>query len=247
MGGDGSAYSALGLEPGADRAAVERAYRALIKHHHPDREGGDSARAAEINRAYRELRDWRLAPDGIEFHEVAEQAPRVRFGIAWLAMALALAAASLGLLIMAARDTPLFEHGLSSVARASVAERRAEPMREPIVLAAVEGGLRDAVRIGRSGDEMALSSASRACHDRLRAEPSLALLDRCAAFDDAVVILQDRDPLRDRGQFSELAVTSRQWSAAKTLSDDFVAIDSRLDQVRLRVDRTLAGLAADAN
>ena len=56
MAPDASAYSALGLEPGADVFAVERAYKSLIKQHHPDREGGDSARAAEINRAYRELR-----------------------------------------------------------------------------------------------------------------------------------------------------------------------------------------------
>ena len=242
MGGDGSAYAALGLEPGADRAAVERAYRALIKHHHPDREGGNAERAAEINRAYRELRDIQLGQDGIEFNEIAEQAPRTRFGTAWLALALALAAASLGLLYMAARGTPLVGPGLASAARASDVERP-EPMREPVALAAVEAGLRDAVRIGRGGDEMALTSASRACHDRLRETPSLAQLDRCAAFDDAVAILQDRDPLRDRGPFSELAVTGRQWSAAKTLSDDVVAIDSRLDQVRLRVERRLAGVA----
>ena len=88
--------------------------------------------------------------------------------------------------------------------------------------------------------------------------PSRALgqLDRCAAFDDAVVQLQDRDPLRDQGPFSELAVTGRQWSAASALSDDYLAIDGRLDQIRLRVelelaprcptpaDRTRAGAAA---
>ncbi|MFL6800545.1 MAG: DnaJ family molecular chaperone, partial [Sphingomicrobium sp.] len=53
---DASAFHALGLEPGADFAAVERAYKALIKRYHPDRQGGDARRAAEINRAYRELR-----------------------------------------------------------------------------------------------------------------------------------------------------------------------------------------------
>ena len=56
MPGPTSAYAALGLEPGADRAAVEEAYRRLIKRYHPDRSGGDAARAAEINRAYFELR-----------------------------------------------------------------------------------------------------------------------------------------------------------------------------------------------
>ena len=56
MRGPASAYDALGLEPGADRAAIEEAYRRLIKLHHPDRSGGDAQRAAEINRAYFELR-----------------------------------------------------------------------------------------------------------------------------------------------------------------------------------------------
>jgi len=55
-----------------------------------------------------------------------------------------------------------------------------------------------------------------------------------------VVQLQDRDPLRDQGPFSELAVTGRVWSGAAALSDDSVAIDGRLDQIRLRVELGLA-------
>ena len=66
------------------------------------------------------------------------------------------------------------------------------------------------------------------------------MLDRCAAFDDAVVGLQDRDPLRDNGPFAPLAVTARQWSAASALSDNDLAIDDRLDQIRLRVEMALA-------
>jgi hypothetical protein len=31
-------------------------------------------------------------------------------------------------------------------------------------------------------------------------------------------------------------VTGRQWSAASSLSDDDIAIDDRLDQIRLRVE-----------
>ena len=60
------------------------------------------------------------------------------------------------------------------------------------------------------------------------------------AFDDAVVGLQDRDPLRDRGPFAPLAVTGRQWSAGSQLSDDYLAIDGRLDRIRLRVELALA-------
>jgi hypothetical protein len=87
---------------------------------------------------------------------------------------------------------------------------------------------------------MALARTSRDCHHRLRSNPSLVQLDRCAAFDDAVVQLQDRDPLRDQGPFSEIDVTGRIWSGAAALSDDSVAIDGRLDRIRLRVELTLA-------
>ncbi|MFL6739249.1 MAG: DnaJ family molecular chaperone, partial [Sphingomicrobium sp.] len=74
MGGDASAYAALGLEPGADGAAVDRAYRKLIKEHHPDREGGDGGRAAEINRAYRDIRGPR-AKEALEFYDHPDEFP----------------------------------------------------------------------------------------------------------------------------------------------------------------------------
>ncbi|MEO7634331.1 MAG: J domain-containing protein [Sphingomicrobium sp.] len=241
MGGDGSAYAALGLEPGADRESVERAYRELIKHHHPDRAGGNAARAAEIIGAYRELRRDRPRDD-LVFHD-ADGTARPRFGGWWMAVAIALAAASLGLLFVMGQDTPLIR--TAERLAPALGARAAEPMRAPLAASDIDAGVREAVRIARSGDEMELTSTSRACHDRLRAAPSVALLDRCAAFDDAVVKLQDRDPLRDRGRFGELAVTGRQWSAAKALSDNFEAIDDRLGQVRLRVELLLAGMGDD--
>jgi hypothetical protein len=94
--------------------------------------------------------------------------------------------------------------------------------------------------MSHAADEMRLVEVSRRCHDELRRQPSLEQLDRCAAFDDTVALLQDRDPLRDRGPFSQLAVTGRQWSAASTLSNDYLAIDSRLDRIRLQVELALA-------
>jgi hypothetical protein len=105
---------------------------------------------------------------------------------------------------------------------------------------AVDRGIREALQLYRTRDEMALTDASRECQRRFRDEPGTRLLDRCAAFDDAVVGLQDRDPLRDRGPFAPLAVTGRQWSAASQLSDDYLAIDGRLDRIRLRVELALA-------
>ena len=52
--------------------------------------------------------------------------------------------------------------------------------------------------VGR-GDEEALANRSRDCHRRMRAEPDLAQLDRCAAFDDAVASIDGRDPMNESG------------------------------------------------
>ena len=89
-------------------------------------------------------------------------------------------------------------------------------------------------------DDLALLGASRNCHRALRIEPSVTQLDRCAAFDDAIVQLEDHDPMWDQGPFSQIAVTSRQWSAASALSNDYLAIDSRLDRIRIQVELALA-------
>src|SRR5689334_7649449 len=89
MAGDASAYAALGLEPGADAATIDQAYRKLIKLHHPDRAGGDAARAAEINRAYRELRGG-AARDPLEFNE---DLPLHRDGMRWVRAAVFVAIA----------------------------------------------------------------------------------------------------------------------------------------------------------
>jgi hypothetical protein len=64
-------------------------------------------------------------------------------------------------------------------------------------------------------------------------------LDGCAAFDDAVLELQRRDPLRDEGPFGASAVTARQITGASLLSNDYLAIEARLDQVRSRVQLML--------
>src|SRR5690348_11427861 len=100
MAEDGSAYAALGLEPDADSAAIEQAYKRLIKEHHPDREGGDARRAAEINRAYRDLRASRNLKDPLELNEEwAEDARARRLG--WLGFAAIVVVTATGLLLLA--------------------------------------------------------------------------------------------------------------------------------------------------
>jgi hypothetical protein len=241
MAGDASAYAVLGLEPGADTVELEQAYRRLIKEHHPDRAGGDARRAAELNRAYRELRATRELRDPLEL--VDEDEPPPRHGVGWIALALLLATGALGLMLANGRLEPLREALAFGKPRHAIPHARSsvkDPMDQPLHVAAIDRSVQSAFQMARTRDEMALASASSDCHRELRRDPSILQLDRCAAFDDAVVQLQDRDPLRDQGPFSELAVTGRIWSGASALSDDSVAIDGRLDRIRLRVEMGLA-------
>jgi DnaJ domain len=240
MAGDASAYAALGVEPGADSRTIEQAYKRLIKEHHPDREGGDARRAAEINRAYRELRAARSLKDPLELNEQWPGA--AADGRGWAVAALiVLVAVGLLLLLTGPLSRLVASEGVRVAAgRDKALTAAANPMDQPLHLAAIDGAAQHALHLARTADEMALASASRDCHHQLRSDPSLLQLDRCAAFDEAVVQLEDRDPLRDQGPFSELAVTGRIWSGAAALSDDSVAIDGRLDRIRLRVEVALA-------
>ena len=238
MAGRASAFAVLGLEAGADSAAVEQAYRRLIKQHHPDRAGGDAVRAAEITRAYRELRGGKAAEDPLQFNEdLALRKPR-RLTLAAM-IAVAVLALVLGRSAPLSRMTATIGKPLP-IAHPTPDSGSPETMDQALHVEEIDAAVRDALRLFRTSDEMALASASRDCQLRFRDNPGTALLDRCAAFDDAVIGLQDRDPLRDQGPFSEIAVTGRQWSAAQALSDDNLAIDGRLDRIRLKVELALA-------
>jgi hypothetical protein len=242
MAGRASAFAVLGLDTGADSKAIDQAYKRLIKQHHPDRAGGDARRAAEINRAYRELRGGRAAEDPLQFNEdfVGPRKPRRS------PLAVAIAVAALAVLVLViGRSVPLSRG--TSAAGAQLPRHHAvrssaspEAMDEELHVNSIDAAVRAALQMYRTRDEMALASASRDCQLRFRDNPGTAMLDRCAAFDDAVVGLEDRDPLRDQGPFAPLAVTGRQWSAASALSDDYLAIDGRLDRIRLRVEMALA-------
>ena len=239
MAGRASAFAVLGLEPGADLAAIEAAYKRLIKQHHPDREGGDAIRAAEIIRAYRELRGGKGDP--LQFNDDLSLRRRPRWPIAALA-----AGAGLGaLMFLMGPSVPLPKALWAAKAelpihRDAAAAIAPDPMGDKLHVEAIDGAVRKALHMYRSSDEMALAAESRDCQRRFREDPGTKMLDRCAAFDDAVVGLEDRDPLRDEGPFAPLAVTGRQWSAASALSADYLAIDGRLDKIRLRVELALA-------
>jgi hypothetical protein len=243
MSADASAYAVLGLPPEADAAAVDKAYRKLIKRYHPDRAGGDAERAAEINRAYRELRGPRSNARDLILYDF-DPFSRRRTADPWIRAALVIAAVLLLLVLAAGPVTALFDRPSAKPQPQSVQQeespQRTEPMDQPLRATEIDAAVREAVHIARTRDEFALAARSRDCHHDLRVRPTLEQLDRCAAFDDAVVQLQDRDPLRDQGPFSELAVTGRQMSAATMLSNDSLAIDGRLDRIRLKVELALA-------
>jgi hypothetical protein len=243
MTGRASALAVLGLGPGADGAAIEQAYKRLIKQHHPDREGGDGARAAEIIHAYRALRGGKALTDPLQFNEDLGRRRRRR---RW-PLAAAFAIAGIGAAVMVVGPSvPLTRTlwaanaQLPAVHRAVVPAAIPEPMDDQLHVKAIDAAVAEALHLFRTGDESALADASRDCQRRFRADPGTAMLDRCAAFDDAVIGLEDRDPLRDEGPFAPLAVTGRQWGAASSLSDDDLSIDSRLDRIRFRVEFILA-------
>jgi hypothetical protein len=242
MAADASAYAALGLEPGADASDVDRAYKQLIKEHHPDREGGDSARAAEINRAYRELRAAFGSRDALDFNDPPLEEDRA----GWVQGAIALLLA-LAVLFTLTGPASTYMRQLLEPRTPALQDRAAAPVRrgvdamdQPLHLAAVTGAVREAVALLEKRDDGALLDASRGCHRALHLEPSITQLDRCAAFDDAVLQLQDHDPMWDQGPFSQIAVTGRQWSGSSALSNDYLAIDSRLDRIRVQVELALA-------
>jgi DnaJ-like protein len=239
MAGRVSALAVLGLEPGADASAIEQAYKKLIKQHHPDREGGNSTRAAEINRAYRELRGGKAADDPLQFNDsLAGARSPARWPIVLLAVVAAVGGFALG--TAPGGMLRLWAEGTRSPVRRTAAPIASDPIGGGLNVAEINAAVNEAVRLSQMKDELALANASRDCEQRFRANPGTKMLDRCAAFDDAVVGLEDRDPLRDVGPFAPLAVTGRQWSAASALSDDSLAIDSRLNQIRIRVELTLA-------
>lgn len=245
MAADASAYAVLGLEPGADWGAVERAYKTLMKTHHPDRAGGDGGRAAEINHAYRELRRARAASqqDAATWgdDEPLDLQPR---SWRWLAFALGILGLA-GLLVLL--DGPSNDLIAGFRMRAAPPDLSRSPVRaapdamaQPLNNSAIDAGVAEATRAAATRNEAVMAEATRRCNGEQRLQPSLAQLDRCAAFDDAIVQLEDRDPWRDDGPFSQVAVTGRQTSAANLLSDDYLAIDGRLDRIRLAVEIALS-------
>jgi hypothetical protein len=250
MSGEQSAYSVLGLRPGAARAEIDEAYRRLIKRYHPDRTGGDGRRAAEINRAYTQIRrdlPGPVRPRAVTVPKTAGRPPRKR-GLLFLLGAAVLVA---GGAILASED-PRRGHphityppvDWDAPADGSTpAEGAAMPLSdfgEPLQTTIIDRAISDAVKFHSVGDLAATAEYSRSCLNSLRDERTLAWFDACAAFDDSIVALNRDTPIAISNPFSESSVIARQVTAARVLTDDTFSADSRLHQIRSRVEMTLA-------
>lgn len=243
-----SAYAALGLDPGASRAQVDDAYRRLIKRHHPDRAGGDPSRAAEVNRAYTLLRRERLAagpqarPVPVVLHPKLR--PRSRRSD-WLFTAVLLAIIVGGIAAMQLRgDAGVLARPIDIrwPSGDTSFEPRDQPLvtfDEPLSLPVIDSAIDQAEGFHSAKNLAGAESYSRDCQARLRRELNVVWFDACAAFDEAVIALSSERDLDDSQIFNESAVVSREMAAARALSDDILGADSRLHQIRSRVDLRL--------
>lgn len=249
MNGRASAYMVLGLRPGADRAEIERAYRQLIKRYHPDRPGGDGERAADINRAYRELRQLPL--DQLRSAPAPRPEPRPRRRQRVFGRVFAGGVAFVAILLVGGRGWVQAPERWNEIRIAAPSSD--EPVQnavispfdsfdEPLSDGTIARSVADAVRLHEESNPDLLSQYSRDCQAQFRANPSIIWFDGCSAFDEAVVDLQSRDPAADSGPFNAAAVTGREMGSARLLSDDMLAADSRIQQIRSRVEFALVPL-----
>ena len=245
-------YAVLGLRPGAGRAQVDEAYRRLIKLYHPDRMGGDGGRAAEINRAYTQIRRKLPDPPPVRRSVPVPVRPpdrrverRTAMGATFLLLAAGAALVAMNLPQGARIDLDTL--ALPWTGRvigpgpgaASVGGIQPIDFDEPLNDALVDRSIADAVKFYQAGDSAATLEFSRSCHNQLRDRPNLAWFDSCAAFDEAVSLLDSGNALAEGGAFSSSAVVARHIAAARLLSGDILAADSRLHAIRSRVELNL--------
>lgn len=252
MNGHDSAYAVLGLRPGARPADVDEAYRRLIKQYHPDMQGGNSSRAAEINRAYTQLRRQGAAtslhpPRRVPVPVIRPLRPRgwrtgwALIGAVAIASAVALAndVPSRGGSGRAAYTVPVQWQASSDPPADSAAVSPLANFEEPLQTAVIDRAIEDAVKFHVQGDSAAAVEYSRACQERLHKDPNLAWFDSCAAFDEATVTLAEESSITQAGPFNPSSVIARQMGAARLISADTLGADSRLRQIRTRVELVL--------
>lgn len=247
MAAEPSAFAALGLAPGASQSQVDDAYRRLMKAHHPDRNGGDGRRAAEITHAYSLLRrDFadRRRRRAVPVPVTARKRRTARNRSGWLVVLIAGAAAA----GIAARDdrggsrgspTRLYDPVAADNGRLVAAVPALGNFDEPLHDKVIDAAIRDALHFRTEGGMDAAVAYSRDCHSRIQRSPNLVLFDACAAFDESMIALGADSPPMEAGPFSGRAIIAREMAAARAVSDDMLGADSRLHQIRSRVEFAL--------
>lgn len=249
-----TSYAELGLSPDADRGAVDRAYRALMKLHHPDR-GGDPMRAAAINRAYAEITRPGVPPrvaappdlaDAMFERRVTGRRPArgaqgTRKGRMWVVLLVAVAGAITWLQWDGLAQTALElrwryfptvvtdENNSPDALRSVESSDSVDALIHPPTIVRSVASARAAIT---NGGLDAASDASSRCYHGLANAPSFAALDGCLAFDDAVMLIAGSGAADKRG-FGAVALTARQLAAGRALGGDYAGIEERLDRIRL--------------
>ena len=244
-----AAYAALGLQPNAPRPAVDEAYRRLIKRYHPDRTGGDGDRAAEINHAYTQICRHTAAGAGRNIVRADREYPRRRRSRSgsWLLLLAVGLAGVFAALWQSGTAIPIGRPGgertrwISAPAEsgADAIVTQMPDFDEPLQTELVNRAAAQAVTFHGEGDLAATLAYSRSCHKRFRDRPSLAWFDACTAFDEATLILNGDKAFDDSGFLGPSALVSRQMAEARALTDDMLAADSRVHQIRLQVELAL--------
>lgn len=252
-----TAYAELGLSPDADRGAVDRAYRALMKIHHPDR-GGDPELAAAINRAYADITRPQLAVAAVPASNIAMAIYERRLVTRRAAAAVKFRSARRGRLLLLLPLLAIlagaiwverelltnamwnfrwryFSSRMVDEPHDSGADRAVVPSDAddaPILVATINRSVATARAVLARGGIDAASDVSGRCYRRLIDSPSFAALDGCLALDDAIVLLAGSASTQRRG-FGAVALTTRQLAAGRAMGGDYSAIEDRLDRVRL--------------
>jgi curved DNA-binding protein CbpA len=270
-------YTVLNVLPDADPLVIEAAYKALMKRHHPDIHPGGAAvaerKAAELNQAYRTLRD----PDRRAAYDAEERAwqerhraelarafeppssrtpaqppPRPEPPRAGQRVAAFVGAAGI---LMLGGAIYLLAQGVGPI------ERR--PAREPVELAAVsadqaERAFRDqpvnrdeveraVSEFRRVSESSGLSGAvtySQSCFDRQNRTRGISAFDHCVAFDNVAARADASDGDGAQGRFQPQGLVTRHIRAAELIARDPSLIEARLFEIRRLVDNELGRLAS---
>jgi curved DNA-binding protein CbpA len=259
-----SLYSILNVSPDADPAVIEAAYKALMKKYHPDVLVGEPEttlrRAAEINQAFRVLRDPERRAEYDSQEQSRQGAMRMEMQSAemrqkhfqhiqqpkrskWPALLLIAVLAALVAYVWQNTDgtdreqfasaIPAEPAGMKDQMLQATGVSSAFPPVNPIN---IDRAIAEARRVNEKMGLMGLSGYSQDCFASQSRSTKLQELDFCVAFDSAASTYDTYSAriysLPELPRFQPREMMSRHLGAAKTVSEDDDWVLDRLAQVR---------------